>query len=312
MKKNYSFVIVLLLIVITNVPAQVLNWNFESVKPNNKAAHWGIFFSQLISIDPETGQVTGDDIKGADELNFSTTDAFSGNHALEMHNALNVTQNAILTGGAQIFTDPNSDTPSYVDTGIDLPIGSSINMLGFYYKYFPQGGDIAQANIEVIGESGTIGTGSVDITGIHTTYQYVYTPIQFTVNEPPLYLRISFTLAKNNTTPTYGTRLIVDDVFVNYATYYNYLLNTNQNQQPQFSVYPTHVDTELNIIKANTIDANYTFKIINSEGRLVKEDTANLIDNTTEKINVEELASGIYFIQTETTSGSFTSKFIKK
>lgn len=311
MRKIY-FIIVLLVAGTTNIQAQVLNWNFETVKPNNKLTNWGMFFTQLLVIDEETGQASGDTIIGADELNFASTDAFTGNHALEMRNAFNVTQNKAIRGGAQIFTDPESDTPSYVDTGIDLPSGTSVDMLGFYYKFFPQGGDIAQANIEVIGESGTIGTASVDISGTHANYEYVYTPIEFTSNEPALFLRISFTLAKDGTTPTYGTRLIVDDVFVNYYTYFGYLLNTNQNQQSQFSVYPTLVDNELNIIKGNAQTSNYTFKMINAEGRLVKEQTADFFTSSTAKINVDALASGMYFLKTETSTGSFTTRFIKR
>ncbi len=311
MKKKY-LLIALLLMGITNDFAQVLNWNYESVKPNNKATNWGLSFVQLVVIDAETGQVSGDTVIGADELNFSTPDAFTGSHALEMHNALNVTQNNVIKGGAQIFTNPESDTPSYVDTGIYLPPGTTINMLGFYYKFFPQGNDIAQANIEVIGESGTIGTGSVDIIGTHTSYEYVYTPIQFTSNEPPLFLRIAFTTAKNDTTPTFGTRLIVDDVFVNYSTYYNYLLSTNQQQQSQFTVYPTLVATELNIVKGNALDAKYSFRIINTEGRLMQEEAIDFSSVTTATVNVNALVAGIYFIQATGTSGSFTTKFIKK
>jgi hypothetical protein len=304
----------MLLMTIGSASSQVLNWNFESVKPNNKATNWGLSFTQLLTFDPVTGQAYGDDIVGLDELNFSTTEAFTGNRALEMHNAFNVTQNKVITGGAQIFTNPDSDCPSYIDTGIDLPTGTPVNMLGFYYKYFPQGGDIAQARIEVLGESGgVIGTATVDIIQERTTYHYVYAPVQLTSTEVPTFLRISFTLAKEGTNPTYGTRLIVDNVFVDYYTYNSFLLQTNQNQQNQFSVYPTLVDNELNITKGNTAEEQrYTFSIVNAEGRLIQEETIDFADNATAKINATSFASGIYFIKVTTASGSFTTKFIKK
>ena len=126
-------------------------------------------------------------------------------------------------------------------------------------------------------------------------------------------MRISFTLAKEGTEPTFGTRLIIDNVFVDYYTYNSFLLHTSQNQQKQFSVYPTVVDNEINIINGNTANDNqYTFSIINAEGRLMQEENVDFSGNNIAKIDVNALASGVYFINAVTASGVFTTKFIKK
>ena len=64
MKKNYilSFI---LLITTLNAQAQVVNSNFEIVKPNFLPSNWEMNFTQTISIDPVTGQSVSDNIQHA-------------------------------------------------------------------------------------------------------------------------------------------------------------------------------------------------------------------------------------------------------
>ncbi|MCX6184753.1 MAG: hypothetical protein NTX74_06890, partial [Flavobacterium sp.] len=85
---------------------QILNGNFEDVKPNLLANNWGINFSVPVSINTETGESTTDNIWFSScipSLCNATTEASEGNFGLEISNAFNESQNTVIRGGAQLF-----------------------------------------------------------------------------------------------------------------------------------------------------------------------------------------------------------------
>ncbi len=74
---------------------QILNGNFEDVKPNLLANNWGINFSVPLSINTETGESTTDNIwfgSCIPSLCNSTTEASEGNFGFEISNAFNESQ----------------------------------------------------------------------------------------------------------------------------------------------------------------------------------------------------------------------------
>jgi CRISPR/Cas system CSM-associated protein Csm3 (group 7 of RAMP superfamily) len=116
-------------------------------------------------------------------------------------------------------------------------------------------------------------------------------------------MSLSFSMAQEGSTPTFGSVLIVDDVFIN-----NMTLGTVINKASQFSIYPTVAQNEININKGNKVaNGNYDFKIVNVEGKIVKEVSLNLTENEA-KIDVSQLSSGMYIVKSE----NFVGKFIKE
>ncbi len=308
MKKKY-FILALILLAPFCSQAQVVNGDFENVKPNFLPSNWGMTFLQQIVIDAQTGEQLGDQIQFTwcfPSMVYASFEAKTGQYAMEVSNAYNATQDIVIPGVATIFNDPEQDGPGW-NPGVPVDPGSSIILLGFDYKFLPMGNDIAQASLDVINEQGDImGSVSIDISGLHNTYEYVYTPITFTSAGTPAFMNISFSMAKEGSTPTFGSRLIVDNVIVNFSS-----LIVSENPVKGAKVYPTLVDNELNIIP-NDFSETVSYKIINSEGKIVKQNTVTQDSSYVYTMDVSDLSAGMYFLNIQDQSKNSTKKFIKK
>jgi hypothetical protein len=309
MKKNYFILSLALLIAPFWSNAQVVNGNFENVKPNFLPSNWGMTFLQQIVIDATTGEVFGDQIQFPwciPYMVYATTEAKDGQYAMEVANAYNATQDKVIPAMASIFSDPEQDGPGW-NPGVPVEPGSSVIILGFDYKFLPMGDDIAEAVLEVYDAEGNdIGRASLDISGTHSTYEYVYNPITITHAGIPAFMYITFNMAKEGSIPTFGTRLLIDNVVVNFST-----LIVSENPEKGAKVFPTLVDNELNVIP-NGFSNTVSYKIINSEGRVVKQTTVNQDATYQYTMDVSELSAGIYFLNIQDQDNNSTKKFIKK
>ena len=307
-KKNYFILSLALLIVPFCSQAQVVNGDFENVKANFLPSNWGMTFLQQGAFD-ENGNPIGDQIQFPwciASMVYATTEAKDGQYAMEISNAYNITQDKVIPGIATIFNDPEQDGPG-CNPGVPVDPNSSIILLGFDYKFLPVGNDIAEATLVVNDVNGNeIGKASIDISGTHDVYTYVYTPIAVTHPGTPAFMYISFSMAKEGSIPTFGTRLLVDNVIVNFST-----LIVSENPQQGVKVYPTIVDNELNIIPSGFYES-ITYKIINSEGKIVKQNTVNQDSSYIYTMDVSNLSAGIYFLNIQDQAKNRTKKFIKK
>lgn len=308
MKKNY-FILSFLLLTCFFTNAQVVNGNFEDVKDNFLPRNWGMTFIQQFILDMETGENMGDQIQYTwcvPSMVYASMEAKTGQYAMEVSNAYNWTQEKVIPGTAMIFNDPEQDGPGW-NPGVPVNPGSSVILLGFDYKFLPAGDDIAEAKLEVYDADGNeLGKASLDISGTHASYEYVYTPISITHAGTPAFMYISFNMAKEGSTPTFGSRLIVDNVIVNFSS-----LITEESQENKAKVWPTITNNELNIIPTG-FSESVSYKIMNSEGKLVKQITANQSSEDIFSINVSDLSSGMYFLNIQDSANNSTKKFIKK
>lgn len=309
MKKNYFILILFLLMTPFFMKAQVINGNFETVKPNFLPSNWGMNFFQQAVIDNGTGQVTGDQIQYTwcvPSLVYASTEAKTGQYAMEISNAFNVTQNKVIPGLVSIFNDPEQDIPGW-NPGVPVNAGTSVILLGFDYKFLPVGDDVAEATLEVVDAEGNeIGKASIDISGTQNTYAYVYAPITVTHSGTPAYMYISFNMAKEGSTPNFGTRLIVDNVIVNFSS-----LIIAENPDQGAKIFPTIAENELNII-LNGFSDTVTYKIINTEGRIIKQNSVRQNSAYLYTMDVSNLSAGVYFLNIQDQSNNSTKKFIKK
>lgn len=308
MKKNYFIVSLVFLLAPFLANAQVVNGNFENVKPNLLPSNWGMTFLQQFGFDPETGEPLGDQIQFSwclPSMVYATTEAKTGNYAMEISNAYNITQDKTIPGMASIFNNPEEDGPGW-NPGVPVTPGTSIVLLGFDYKFFPVGNDIAEAKLQIVDALGNeLGKASVDISGVHNVYEYIYTPVAITQAGTPSFMYITFNMAKEGSMPTFGTRLVVDNVIVNFSS-----LEVSENAKSP-KVYPTLVDTQLNVIP-DGFSQKVSYKIINSEGRLVQQDAVNQDPAFVHTMDLSNLSSGIYFLNIEDGTKNTTKKFIKK
>ncbi|MFN3754259.1 T9SS type A sorting domain-containing protein [Flavobacterium sp.] len=310
MKQNYLFLSFALLL-ISAANAQVVNGNFENVKPNLLPSNWGMNFTQPITIDIPSGATTFDQIQYTSNIPsmvYASTDALNGQYAMEISNALNATQNEVISGSATIFSDASQDFPGW-NAGIPLAQNDQVYMIGFYYKFLPMGNDIAEAKIEVFDINGqTIGTATVDIMGINSEFEYIYMPIHFTSNAIKSAMTISFSMAKEGSVPTFGSRLLIDNVVTNFEA-----LNIDETPiTSEFKMFPTFTDNQLNIIPGYLQSDFIDYKIVNMQGKIIMQNTTVDNSNYIYTMEVSSLSSGMYFLQVTSKKGSITKKFIKK
>ncbi|MBF6642445.1 T9SS type A sorting domain-containing protein [Flavobacterium sp. J49] len=310
MKQHYLLLSIVLLLSST-INAQVVNGNFETVKPNLLPSNWGMNFTQPVSIDTQSGGMVTNQIQyttNIPSMVYAVTDSQNGQFAMEISNAFNTTQNQVIPGSATIFSDANQDFPGW-NAGIPIAVNAQVYMIGFYYKFLPVGNDIAEAKIEVFDNNGAlIGNAEVDIMGTNNQFEYVYMPINFTSNAVKDFMTISFSMAKEGSTPTFGSRLLVDNVVTNFEALD--LLDTPISAE--FLMYPTLADHELNIIPGHLQSDLIDYKIIDTQGKIIKQNTTVHDTNYIYTMDVSQLNSGMYFLQATSNTGSITKKFIKK
>lgn len=313
MKKNYLIASLVMLLSTLHSNAQVVNGNFENIKPNFLPSNWGMNLSLPVVIDPQTGQTSGDTIMYTwciPALCYVSYEPHTGQTAMEISNAFNQTQNKVIPGEAIIFHDETQDSPGW-NPGVPIEPGMNVQTLGFFYKFFPAGNDVAEAKLTVFDAEGNeIGTANVEISGTNSQYNYVYSYIDYTSNAQPAYMYISFHMAKEGSTPTFGSRLIIDNVVTNFQAL-DVILNTTPIHT-DFAVAPTLVDQEINIIPASDAVGTINYKIFNMEGRLVKEANVENTNSYVYSMNIDELNSGVYFLQIDSNLGTTTKKIIKK
>ncbi len=304
---KFNFIILFFFLLPLVSVSQVVNGNFEIVKPNFLPSNWGMNFFQPVVINTETGEATADQIQYTwciPSMVYASFDSQSGQYAMEISNAFNTTQNHVITGEVSIFSDSTQDMPGW-NPGIALGQFDEVSILGFHYKFLPIGNDIAQAQIQVFdAESNEIGSANIDISGTNTDFHYIQTPILYTSNAAPALMYIKFIMAKEGTNPTFGSRLIIDNVVTNLSA----LANTTNNNNTDVTIFPTFVEDEIFVYGKGQLD----YKIINLEGKVIEQNSIQNYLNNYSKIEVGNICSGVYLLCIKGSNGQFTKKFIKK
>lgn len=311
MKKYiYSFFIIFFLILPISNNSQVVNGDFEIVKPNFLPSNWGMNFMQPVVIDNETGEVSGDQILYTwciPSMIYMSMESQSGQYAMEISNAFNSTQNHVIPGVVSIFNDATQDMPGW-NPGVPIATSDIVNLIGFHYKFLPAGNDIAEAKIQVFDADGNeIGTASIEISGTNNQFQYLSETIQFTSNAAPVYMYISFSMAKEGSPPTFGSRLIIDNVVTNSAA----LTVFTNEKKSQITVFPTVVTNKINVDSKGQINGALTCEIIDIKGKIVTKNTIEEVNNLY-TMDVSNLSSGMYIISFDSPLGQISERFLKQ
>lgn len=294
MKKCYMF----LLLLPTLMTAQIPNARFEYTYDDGTLRNWGYYYTLLVVVDPETGESTSDHIiyDGNNGFTAVSTDAFNGNQALEIHNAMNVDDGSIFAGFGEIFHDDELPFDTGWNSGHTVPEGTVINFLAFHYKFNALGGELGLATFEVFSVEGEyIGGGEVTLPGA-ADYTFVSIPANIPVGQMPGFVRIRFSTAAPGATAVFGSRLTVDDVALNEA-----MLSTADFAMDQTILYPTITDGLLHSTRAIT-----NIKAVDMTGRIF----ALSAENGT--IDVSRLVSGHYILDFDQSGRHDHIRFLKK
>lgn len=281
---------------------QILNGNFEDVKPNLLANNWGINFSVPVSINTETGESTTDNIWYSScipSLCNATTEASEGNFGLEISNAFNESQNSVIPGGAHLFWDSTQDSPGW-NPGVPLVGNESIDWYNFMYKFIAIGAEIAEAKLIILNEDGIeMASGISDLVATDDAFHFISIPVTYSETGIPTHMYVEFTMAKEGIEPQYGSRLVIDDVRT------GSLLQNPAFQSQIFSIYPTQVQQEINLHWTINSSSAQAYQIINQAGQICQSGLLNANQQNT--LEVTDLATGVYLIKI----GNTTRKFVK-
>lgn len=313
MKKNYFISSVTALLLSWGGFAQVANGDFESIKENLLPTNWGMNFVQSFAIDPVTGETTMDEIQYpwcATSFVLGTTESQSGNYAMELSNGFNLTRNEVIPAVAMVFSDPELDSPGW-NAGLPVAPGANVSLLGFYYKFIPQGNEVGEATITVLNDqSEVIGETHIDL--LPTTgnaFEYIYSFIPYTSSTSPAHMFITFKTSNAASSPVFGSRLVVDNVVTNFAALDNVVVDPIAS--PKFAVISEVVNGQLEIRPGDLVGL-VTYNLFDTTGKRVRTNTMESSGPYLYTLDISDLESGTYILTAQDAHQIITQKIIKK
>ncbi len=196
---------------VTLANAQVSNGGFEDLNVDATAQYWAGDLHLIAIVIDSNGVAHMDSVvyDGGSDYALST-DAHSGQYAMELRNGFNYTANYPIIGRIHA----NSDTNSYQSFPlVTLPITQRPQTLSFWSKYTPVATDSAEVTIDVFDEGqNMIGAGRLTFGGTGTTYTQFEVPVIYTTQDAAAFMQVTFANGTYGGTVTLGTRLLIDDV----------------------------------------------------------------------------------------------------
>lgn len=185
--------------------------------------------------------------------------------------------------------------------GVNLTAGSAVVVTMFMSNF--QSGTTKLGSYQVtVGSAASIASQTTVLGSDAALTGAAFT--QKTFNFTPTTTGLYYFGVRNQTTANaIGTHAIIVDTFQVTET-----LSTNSFDGSSFSIYPNPVKNILNVNSSNNQVIN-TVKVTDINGRLVKIVNPNSTSNI---IDVNDLANGIYLVEITSDNGSVTKKFIKE
>lgn len=268
----------------SSIQAQLFNPGFESINSEGNCSNWGNNYIFAVVID-SSGVSSGDSIVFDNQFYAPTTDAHSGLYALELRNAFNFTANEGIAGS--VSADEDSVFTSW-GTFEQVAISGYPVEFGFFHKYFPANGDTGQAILLVFDAMGDeIGRAEILITGTVPVYTYLSAPVVYTMNAVPAAYTLNFSTAKVDVEPSFGTRLLIDDVILDVSP----TALPEYGLENSFSVFPNPANQSFTISYPEKVNQAYTISDIS--GKVLGSYTMN---GNSVMHDAAGLKSGLYFL----------------
>ncbi|MBL0341502.1 MAG: T9SS type A sorting domain-containing protein [Bacteroidetes bacterium] len=287
MKKHLSLIALILFFVLfqSRAHAQVFNPGFEQLNNDGTISNWGNVYIFQVVLD-SNGTTLMDSIVFDNQFYAPTIDAYSGNYAMEMRNAFNYTTGTGIAGSVSADTDSVYTAWGSLEF---IPIQYLPSDLSFYFKFFPVNGDTGNVTITIYdANGGEIGSGSYNFNGLIANYTYLPVPITYTGSNAPALYSLNFSTTAYGSQPSFGTRLLIDDVSLNGTTDVKDVANENI-----FILFPNPVNDLLHI-HSDILLEDTKFRLFDVSGKIV---FTGAITSTKNVINTLEINPGIYFLE---------------
>lgn len=86
----------------------------------------------------------------------------------------------------------------------------------------------------------------------------------------------------------------------------------NQTLGAGIKVYPTQVERDLNVATNGLTQGPVTYTVVNTEGKIIKQNRTTDDSNYVYSIDVSALSTGLYYLNIDSSLGHITKKFLKK
>jgi hypothetical protein len=236
----------------TAAQAQLHNGGFEDLDTNGIPSYWttGI---ELITI--------GDSIViDGFRYGVNTTDVHGGTNAAELRSAYNYTLN---TGIATRWFASPFETGYGGFPSPDVPVVQHPEAVTFWGKYTAAGGDSGFAEVRVLNAGmDQIGYGALHIGSTSGTYSQLEVPIVYTSPDSAATINILFRTVAPGSDTHLGTRLLVDDVEIEYST-----TGMASIEATEITVYPNPVADEVFL---SGVERGSAVRVLDAKGREVR------------------------------------------
>jgi hypothetical protein len=281
-----------------SVKSQIPNYGFEQLNSDGSIRNWGNVYLWPMYIDSSGSSYVDSLVFDGGFLYGTTTDAHFGQRALELRNAWDFTTNQGISGGVTADNDTMFSAWGSFET---IDITNQPFNFSFFYKFLPAGSDTGSATLQLFDSSmNFLGGAEMLLTGTVGNYTQATVPVVWTTPGYAAFAYIHFSTAIYGTTPTFGTRLLVDDVMFNYAS----ATGIQEVNAEGMQVYPNPATDRIEIHLDHPV-ASLDVEILNTLGQIVSS-TKN------KQVNISDLPSGIYIARVITTGKVFLTKWIKE
>ncbi|HEY0978528.1 MAG TPA: hypothetical protein VGE21_13735, partial [Flavobacteriales bacterium] len=225
-----------------------------------------------------------------------TDDVHSGEHAVELRNAYNYTDAEPIAGG---WLATNDSTVYNGFNLVFLTTEQQPEVLSFWAKYLPQGGDVGHVQMDVYDEAQEIvGAGALSIAGTFSEYTLFEVPITYTGPNAPFMFTLNFSTASPTSSITLGTRFLIDDVQVDQAA------SVPELDRQAVRLFPVPAQDRLTI-RTEGVPLGRTLRITDVSGRtsLHTMDTDGVMD-------CSGLAGGHYTLEMPMEGGPVRRSFL--
>lgn len=211
-----------------------------------------------------------------------TTDAHTGNYAVKLTSAVddNQEQATYLFSGyimGDAFNDPTIDK---------FPLNGRINGFEGFYKYYPNGADQFRIFLALYRDGQYLGQSFMEMPTATDTYTKFTWPVNYpsTITPPD---SAKFIIVPSTLDESEGSVLFLDDLSITYG--FSTAVNEVE-QKPNFTLYPNPAKDEITLFGYDPRH-HYVFSISAVDGKQIQ--SGNL---TTEKLSIESLETGLYFL----------------
>lgn len=283
--------------------AQVTNGGFENLNSSSLPQYWqGDIHLLAITVD-SNGVFHVDSVVYDGGTDYAlSTDAHSGQYAMELRNGYNYTQQGGIVGRIRA----SADTGAYQGFPIvTVPISQRPWSIDFWAKYAPLGTDSAEVSVVVLDETETtIGTGLLTIGDAVTEYTAFEVPVVYTSEAPAMFMQLTFANARSEEgSITLGTRFLIDDVNITFAPDG---VREEVLSAQQVEVFPLPADAMCSV---RPLDGARILNVslIDAQGRVVD---SPILKNGV--LDTSAIPSGSYVLNMRTTSGQAKARVLVK